>query len=208
VTVTPAPAPTPAPPKPSPAPEPTPAAAAPAPAPSGNRKPEPTGIVRLGDTKESTEWGQHAKWGVVENFNHGDHTKPKYSDKCEDCHHTNKNAKAEEVLKCLTCHKSTDNPDTASKGGGVNVEDAYHGVPDSQKAPKAGCIECHKRYRDKDPNSKAPIKSPCSGCHTEKAARLDPRLMRPRRDAWVTADLDALTAWMRSSRANTVALSK
>src|SRR5262249_58177128 len=101
-----APAPTPEPPKPSPAPEPapttTPAPAAAAPAPSGNRKPEPTGIVRLGDTKESTEWGQHAKWGVVENFNHGDHTKPKYSDKCEDCHHTNKNAKAKEVLRCLT----------------------------------------------------------------------------------------------------------
>src|SRR5215470_10517191 len=206
VTVTPAPAPTPAPPKPSPAPEPTPAAAAPAPAPSGNRKPEPTGIVRLGDTKESMEWGQHAKWGVVENFNHGDHTKPKYSDKCEDCHHTNKNAKAEEVLKCLTCHKGPDNPDTANKGGGVPVEDAYHGVPDSTKAPKAGCIECHKRYRDKDPNSKAPIKSPCSGCHTEKAARLDPRLIRPRRGDWITVEIAALTKLMRSPRANALAL--
>src|SRR5262249_51934524 len=59
--VPPAPAPPPDPPKPAPAPEPAPttapAPAAAAPAPSGNRKPEPTGIVRLGDTKESTEWG-------------------------------------------------------------------------------------------------------------------------------------------------------
>ena len=165
------------------------------------------GVIRLGDTKESDQWGQHPKWGVVENFNHGDHTKPKYSDKCEDCHHTNKNAKMEEVLKCISCHKGPDHPDTASKAGGVNVEDAYHGVPDSAKAPKAGCIECHKRYRDtKDPNTKAPVKSPCSGCHTEKAARLDPRLIRPRRGEWVTANIEALTQWMRSSRANTTAL--
>jgi hypothetical protein len=202
-TTTPAPtsAPTPTPPKPTPAPDPAPAAATTTPAASANRKPEPTGIVRLGDPKESSEWGQHAKWGVVENFNHGDHTKPKYSERCEDCHHTNKNAKVEEVLKCLTCHKGPDNPDTASKGGGVSVEDAYHGVPDSPKAPKAGCIECHKRYRDKDPSSKAPIKSPCSGCHTEKTARLDPRLMRPERDDWVKANLVALTGWLRNSRA-------
>jgi Outer membrane cytochrome MtrC/MtrF-like, domains II/IV len=206
--VTPAPAPTPAPPTPSPAPTPSPSTAAPAPTPAkpgGPVKPTPTGVIKLGDPKFSDQWGQHAKWGVVENFNHGDHTKPKYSDKCEDCHHTNKDSKVEEVLTCLSCHKGPDHPDTANKGGGVNVEDAYHGVPDSAKVPKAGCIECHKRYRDKDPNSKAPVKSPCSGCHTEKAARLDPRLMRPRRDDWVTANIAALARWMRSSRANSVA---
>jgi hypothetical protein len=203
-TTTPAPTSAPTPPKPTPAPEPTPTtppAAAAKPAASASRKPEPTGIVRLGDTKESTEWGQHAKWGVVENFNHGDHTKPKYSERCEDCHHTNKDARTEEVLKCLTCHKSPDNPDTASKGGGVSVEDAYHGVPDSSKAPKAGCVECHKRYRDKDPNSKAPIKSPCSGCHTEKTAQLNPRLTRPQRADWVQANIADLSLWAKRSSA-------
>src|SRR5215510_2591661 len=207
-TKSPTPAPEPTPPKPTPAPEPVMTTTAPAaPASSGAVKPTPMGVIRLGDTKESDQWGQHPKWGVVENFNHGDHTKPKYSDKCEDCHHTNKNGKMEEVLKCISCHKGPDHPDTASKAGGVNVEDAYHGVPDSAKAPKAGCIECHKRYRDtKDPNTKAPVKSPCSGCHTEKAARLDPRLIRPRRGEWVTANIEALTQWMRSSRANTTAL--
>src|SRR5262245_53352676 len=97
------PEPTPTPPTPTPPPAPTPS-----PAPSGARKPEPTGVVRLGDPKESDQWGQHSKWGVVENFNHGDHTKPKYSDKCEDCHHTNKDAKTEEVLKWLTCQQGTD----------------------------------------------------------------------------------------------------
>jgi len=198
-TTAPAPAPTPTPPTPTPAPTPAPAAATPAA--SGPVKPTPMGIIRLGDPKESDQWGQHAKWGVVENFDHGNHIKPKYSARCEDCHHTNKDSKVEEVLKCLTCHKGADHPDTANKGGGVNVEDAYHGVPDSAKAPKAGCIECHKRYRDeKDPNTKAPVKSPCSGCHTEKTARLDPRLLRPRRDDWVTANIAALTGWMRSSR--------
>jgi len=210
-TTTPASAPTPTPPTPTPAPEPaptkTPAPAATTPATSGAVKPTPMGIIRLGDPKESDQWGQHAKWGVVENFNHGDHTKPKYSARCEDCHHTNKDSKVEEVLKCLTCHKGADHPDTANKGGGVNVEDAYHGVPDSAKVPKAGCIECHKRYRDeKDPNTKAPVKSPCSGCHTEKAARLDPRLMRPRRSDWVTANIAAMAAWMRSSRVTAAAL--
>jgi hypothetical protein len=165
------------------------------------------GIIRLGDPKESDQWGQHPKWGVVENFNHGDHVKPKYSANCQDCHHTNKNAEVEPVQKCLDCHKGPDHPDTANKAGGVSVEDAYHGVPGSEKAPKAGCIECHKRYRDeKDPNTKAPVKSPCSGCHTEKSARLDPRLMRPRRDDWVTTNIAALTQWMRGSRATTTAL--
>src|SRR5262245_10869352 len=195
--------PTPTPPTPTPPPAPTPA-----PAPSGARKPEPTGVVRLGDPKESDQWGQHSKWGVVENFNHGDHTKPKYSDKCEDCHHTNKDAKVEEVLKCLTCHQGPDSPVTTDKGKGVSVENAYHNVPNSEKAPKAGCIECHKRYRDKNPDSKAPIKSPCSGCHTEKAARLDPRLTSPRRDDWVMTNIAALTKWMRSSRAPAMALTR
>jgi len=176
--------------------------------PAGNRKPEPTGIVRLGDTKESDQWGQHAKWGVVENFNHADHTKPKYSDKCEDCHHTNKDAKVEVVQKCLECHQGPDSPVTADKGKGVNVEDAYHGVADSEKVPKAGCIECHKRYKDKNPDSKAPVKSPCSGCHTEKLARLDPRLTRPQRDDWITNNIAALTKWMRSSRSPAMALTR
>jgi hypothetical protein len=199
------PEPAPTPPTPSPAPAPTPA-----PAPSGARKPEPTGVVRLGDPSSEfgDQWGQHAKWGVVTNFNHTDHTKPKYSDKCEDCHHTNKDSKVEVVLRCLTCHQGPDSPVTASKGGGVPVEDAYHGVPDSEKAPRAGCVECHKRYRDKNPDSKAPIKSPCSGCHTEKTARLDPRLTRPRRDDWVTGNIAALTKWMKSSRAPAMALIK
>jgi len=199
------PEPAPTPPTPSPAPAPTPA-----PAPSGARKPEPTGVVRLGDPSSEfgDQWGQHAKWGVVTNFNHTDHTKPKYSDKCEDCHHTNKDSKVEVVLRCLTCHQGPDSPVTASKGGGVPVEDAYHGVPDSEKAPRAGCVECHKRYRDKNPDSKAPIKSPCSGCHTEKTARLDPRPTRPRRDDWVTGNIAALTKWMKSSRAPAMALIK
>jgi len=195
-------APPPAPPTPAPAPT---------PAPTGAVKPAPTGIIIMGDPKVSDQWGQHSKWGIVENFNHGDHTKPKYSANCKECHHTNQkdNADGEVVQRCLDCHQSPDSPVTANKGGGVSCEDAYHGVPDSEKVPKAGCIECHKRYRDeKDPNSKAPVKSPCSGCHTEKTARLDPRFTRPRRDDWVTNNIAALTKWMRSSRAPAMALTR
>jgi decaheme cytochrome c component MtrC/MtrF-like protein/class III cytochrome C family protein len=198
------------------APPPTPPTPTPpsnsAPAPSGAVKPAPTGVILLGETSRNPfgdQWGQHAKWGVVSNFNHGDHTKPKYSANCKECHHTNEkpNAEGEVVLACLNCHQSADSPVTANKGGGVNAEDAYHGVPDSEKVPKAGCIECHKRYRDeKDPNTKAPVKSPCSGCHAEKAASLDPRFTRPRRDDWVTTNIFALTRWMRSSRAPATAL--
>ncbi len=200
------PAPTPEPPKPTPAPEPAKTTPSAAPPPSGAVKPAPTGIIRLGDPKDSDQWGQHPKWGVVENFNHGTHIQPKYSEKCEDCHHTNKDSRNEVVQKCIECHKGPDHPDTASKANGVPVEDAYHGVPDSAKVPKAGCIECHKRYRDeKDPNTKAPVKSPCSGCHTEKTAMIKPGLMRLRSDDWVMTNIAALTRWMRSSRATMMA---
>lgn len=183
----------------------------PDPAFAGPRKPDPTGIVNLGETSRQPfgdQWGQHAKWGVVANFNHKDHTQPKYSDKCEDCHHTNKDAKNEVVVACLHCHQSSDNPITAKRGGGVSVEDAYHGVPDSDKAPRAGCVECHARYKDKHPDSKAPIKSPCSGCHTEKTARLDPRMTRPRRGDWVTANVNGLSSWIKSSHAPAIAMSR
>jgi protein-arginine kinase activator protein McsA len=159
------------------------------------------GIIRLGDPKESPHWGQHGKWGVVENFHHGNHTKPTYSARCEDCHHTNKDAKVEAVLKCVSCHKEPGHPDTDSKGGGVNVEDAYHGISGSTNTKiKAGCIECHKTYRDeKNPETKAPIK-PCAACHTEKQAMLDPRKLRPQRREWVAESLIALGQWLNNSR--------
>ncbi len=197
VATAPAPAPTPTPPKPSPAPTPVPATApattpAPTTAAPASKQPVPMGIVRLGDPKESPHWGQHNKWGVVENFNHGTHTKPPYSERCEDCHHTNKDARVEAVLKCVTCHKEADHPDTSKKGDGIDVEQAYHGVKDSQnKANKAGCIECHKSYREKKPDTQAPI-SPCAACHTEKQARLDLRRIWLRYGDWFSADVAEL----------------
>ncbi|HMV46611.1 MAG TPA: cytochrome c3 family protein, partial [Blastocatellia bacterium] len=185
----------PAPPKPSPAPTPAPTQQA-APS-SGASKTGPTGIVRLGDTKESPHWGQHNKWGVVENFNHGTHIQPKYSESCQDCHHTNKDARIEEVAKCISCHKESGHPDTDKKGGGVDVKDAYHGVPDGKH--KAGCIECHKTYRDtKNSDTKAPIKD-CIGCHLEKQARLDPRYSTPRHGARTKTEI-AMQQWTRDFR--------
>jgi hypothetical protein len=208
----PAPTPTPAPPKPSPAPEPAQTTTTPSPATAPTappatavaRQPVPMGIIRLGDPKESPHWGQHNKWGVVENFNHGTHIKPPYSERCEDCHHTNKDARVEAVLKCVTCHKEADHPDTSKKGGGIDVEQAYHGVKDSQsKSSKAGCIECHKRYRDeKKPDTQAPI-SPCAACHTEKQARFDLRQLRRERSGWVAESMVAFVEWLKDSRAKT-----
>jgi len=196
------PAPTPAPPKPSPAPTPVPTQpATSAPAAAGTSKPAPTGIIRLGDTKESPHWGQHNKWGVVENFNHGNHIKPAYSQRCEDCHHTNKDARVEAVLKCITCHKELGNADTDSKGGGVSVEDAYHGISGSSNTNnKAGCIECHKTFRDeKNADTKAPI-SPCSACHTEKQAFFDQRKFRQNRGDWSNKNEIAMRRWIYGFR--------
>jgi hypothetical protein len=215
-TAAPTPTPTP-PPKPAPAPAPatttqtqtapaTTPAAPPAPSTASGRQPVPMGIIRLGDPKESAHWGQHAKWGVVENFHHGNHTKPPYSASCQDCHHTNKDARVETVLKCVTCHKEIDHPDTASKGGEVDVKDAYHGIAGSRKN-KAGCIECHKIYRDeKKPDTRAPI-APCESCHTVKQAQLDlrrilPQRSGPQRSGWIAENMVALTRWIKDARAN------
>ena len=174
---TPTPTPTP---KPGPAPQPT----APQPQvtvvtpptpqpPAGGRQPLPT-KPRLGDPKESPAWGRHAKWGVVDVFDHTTHIKPTYAERCEVCHHTNKDAKVEAVPKCVSCHLEIGNAKNPKNKAGdeIDVELAYHGNPGNQ-SNNAGCIECHKRYREKRPESRAPVKTPCSGCHTEKQARLD-----------------------------------
>ncbi len=193
-------APTSAPPKPSPAPTPVPAQP---PVVAAAAKPAPSGIIRLGDPKESPHWGQHDKWGVVENFNHGNHIKPTYSQSCQDCHHTNKDARVEAVLKCISCHKETGHADTESKGGGVEVKDAYHGIAGSSNTKnKAGCIECHKTYRDeKNADTKAPIKE-CISCHTEKQAWLDPRKLNPARSTQAGESDLALRKWMSDFRAS------
>jgi class III cytochrome C family protein len=204
--------PTPAPPKPEPAPEPpkndvaaaAPAAAAPpaaAAAGGGKGKLSASGVAykafpgkgkaqvqpklpKLGDTKESPEWGLDEKWGVVENFDHEAHTQPKYSKSCEDCHHTSTDTRAEMALgmvpNCYFCHLATGKPDNAKNKNGdeVDVKIAYHGNPDNT-TNNAGCIECHRRYYDTNPDAekKAPT-STCAGCHAEKSAWFD-RNRRP-----------------------------
>jgi hypothetical protein len=190
---------TPAPPQPSPAPTPAPAQTQAAPSATAS-KTGPTGIVRLGDPKESPHWGQHNKWGVVENFNHGTHIKPKYSQSCQDCHHTNKDAQVEAVAKCISCHKEAGHADTDKKGGGVSVEDAYHGISGSSNTKnKAGCIECHKSYIEKNPDSAAPVK-PCAACHTEKQARLDPHKLNPGHGGRTGNNELAMRQWMHDFR--------
>jgi class III cytochrome C family protein len=203
--------PTPAPPKPEPAPEPpkndvaaaapaaaAPPAAAPAAAGKAGAKMSASGVPykafpgkgkaqvqpklpKLGDTKESNQWGLDEKWGVVENFDHEAHTQPKYSKNCEDCHHTSTDTRADMALgmvpNCYFCHLATGAPDNAKNKNGdeVDVKIAYHGNPDNT-TNNAGCIECHRRYYDANPNAeqKAPT-STCAGCHADKTAWFDPK---------------------------------
>jgi Class III cytochrome C family len=163
----------------SPRPEPAPTPVA------GTGKPQTMPkMPRLGDPKDNPHWGRSDKWGVVENFDHETHTTPKYSKKCEECHHTNKDASAEMALGmvplCTSCHKekgNAANPLNKEKEE-IDVEVAYHGNPNNQ-SNNAGCIECHKRYYDTnaDAERKAPT-SKCAGCHAEKEARLE-RWIRP-----------------------------
>jgi len=133
-------------------------------------QPLPTTLL-LGDPKK-LKWAFER--GPVE-FDHTTHIKPTYAERCEVCHHTNKDARQETVQKCTDCHLLKGLPNNAKNKAGdeVDTEIAYHGSPDNQ-SNNAGCIECHKRFRDKHPESKAPIKAPCSGCHLDKQSSLQP----------------------------------
>ncbi len=173
------PTPTPEPPKPTPAPTPAAASTAkPVASSTGGKAQMMPKMPRLGDKKDSPHWGLSDKWGVVENFDHETHITPKYSKRCEDCHHTNKDARAEMAIGlvplCVSCHKEKghpENPKNKAKDE-IDVELAYHGNPDNQ-SNNAGCIECHKRYYDTNPDAerKAPT-AKCAGCHAE-IARLE-----------------------------------
>jgi hypothetical protein len=158
------PAPKPEPPKETPAPSAAPAAK--------SAQPLPTKL-KLGDPNESKVWGQDAKWGVVE-FDHTTHIKPSYAERCEVCHHTSKDAKAETVPKCISCHLDNGNPKNPKSKGGeeVDVKLAYHGDPNNT-SNNAGCIVCHQRARDNKPDANAPTK--CAECHALKQAQWLPR---------------------------------
>lgn len=133
----------------------------------------PTGKVKLGDPAESPEWGQDPKWGIVENFDHSTHVKPEYAEKCESCHHTNKDLVAvsateanQGVPKCISCHFAPGNEKNPKNKAGdeITVEIAYHGNPDNL-TNNAGCIECHNRFNEKT-GKKSPTK--CAECHVRK----------------------------------------
>ncbi|MBO0720986.1 MAG: cytochrome c3 family protein, partial [Blastocatellia bacterium] len=147
-------------------------------------------LPKLGDKKDSPHWGLDEKWGVVENFDHETHITPKYSKSCEDCHHTEKDTRADMQLgmvpNCVYCHMETGNAENPKNKNGeeIDVKIGYHGNPDNQ-SNNAGCIECHRRYYDAHPDAeqKAPT-STCAGCHQEKTGSLD----RGRVPAWRTRD--------------------
>jgi Class III cytochrome C family len=199
--------PTPAPPKPEPAPTPAPAPAATtvaaAPTASAGGSVTVRGIVykvfpgkgmpqtepklpRLGDPKDNPHWGLDEQWGVVENFDHQNHTQPKYSKSCEECHHSNNDTRADMaagmVPNCVFCHKEKGHPENPknSNGDEIDVRWGYHGnetdTGGTGPAALAGCIQCHKRYYEANPDAErlAPT-SRCAGCHIEKTAWLDDR---------------------------------
>lgn len=139
------------------------------PAAATTRQPLPT-QMKLGDPKVSKEWGLDAKWGLVE-FDHTTHVKPSYAERCEVCHHTNKDARNEAVAKCTSCHLAVGNPKNPQSKGGeeVDVKLAYHGDPANEKN-NAGCIVCHQRTKETKPDANAPTK--CAECHELKNAGL------------------------------------
>ncbi|HZS48274.1 MAG TPA: cytochrome c3 family protein [Blastocatellia bacterium] len=121
----------------------------------------PKGVIVLGDPSVSPAFGHDKKWGPVKNFDHGKHSQASYASSCEQCHHTNKDAKSEPVKKCTECHKeegNDKNPSTKS-GDEANVQDAFHGNPNND-TNSAGCIECHKKMK-KGPTN-------CADCHEKK----------------------------------------
>jgi hypothetical protein len=201
-------------PKPEPAPTPPPATAAVAAAPvsaggtvtvrgivykafpgKGMPQVEPK-LPRLGDPKDNPYWGLDEQWGVVENFDHQNHTQPKYSKSCEECHHSNNDTKADMaagmVPNCVYCHREKGNPENPKNANGdeIDVRWGYHGnetdTGGTGPAALAGCIQCHKRYYEANPDAErlGPT-SKCAGCHIDKLAWLDDR----RRPAWRRFDM-------------------
>jgi hypothetical protein len=191
---TPAPTPAPAedkvavntPPKENPAPATAPATTAAAKPPAGGPEPLP-GKILLGDPKQMPkEWGEFGR-GPTE-FDHNSHLKPPYSKNCEECHHTNKDTRNEAVQKCWECHFQEG---FEAKGQSkVNLKDAYHGVEEpANKAINAGCIECHKRYYEANPDKeKTGPTTKCAGCHLEKTSNLQIR----QRNEWLIEQWTAL----------------
>src|SRR5207253_1245727 len=72
---------------------------------SGPSKTQPTKLLlgREGDGIFKVLEGSLDKPGS--GFNHAKHNQPDHEAKCESCHHTNTDAKAEGVLKCVACHR-------------------------------------------------------------------------------------------------------
>ena len=116
----------------------------------------------LGDPTTSDQWGLDDTWGISK-FTHQDHTE-KYKISCHLCHHTygkDNAALTENVDRCVKCHKAEGdekNPLNAA-GDELFVKNAFH-------IGETGCIECHKREAEKNPNSKAA--ATCAGCHEKK----------------------------------------
>jgi outer membrane biosynthesis protein TonB len=204
----PSPAATPEPPKPTPAPapespKPTPAPAA-APAASANTSgitpkktstPQPLpGKLLLGDpAKLPKDWSLTRE---ATGFDHTTHIQPTYARSCQECHHTNEDARTEVVEKCSDCHFPEG---MESKGRSkINMKDAYHGVPDSPSPINAGCIECHKRFYEKNPDKEqtGPT-TKCAACHNGQISNLDPS-RRPR-SRWLAEQWVAMMRWFSSA---------
>ena len=97
-------------------------------------------------------------------------------------------ARNESVEKCSDCHFPEG---LESKGKSkIDLKIAYHGNSDNS-TNNAGCIECHKRYYDKNPDKerKGPT-SKCAECHQEKQSLLAPP--RSPRTRWLAEQWVAL----------------
>ena len=112
---------------------------------------------------ETKAYKKHKK-GIVE-FSHKKHNE-EYKAGCGECHHNEKGEPLNDlkmgnnVDKCITCHKNTDEK---PKGKKLTKEEKlqYH-----HEAMHANCRVCHKAHNKKMKTKAAP--TACSKCHPKK----------------------------------------
>ncbi|MBC7357904.1 MAG: cytochrome c3 family protein [Desulfacinum sp.] len=113
-------------------------------------------------TLNSSLWPEHTK-GLVE-FTHKKHAE-EYGIACADCHHKYENGQnvwkeGDPVQKCEECHNEP------------TIQGEKKLPPDQQKlnlklAFHNNCIDCHKKLKKENKDSKAPVT--CAQCHPKEA---------------------------------------
>ena len=95
--------------------------------------------IRLGDTKDNDQWGQHSRWGVVAVFNHGNNGK--------ECHHKPEGERrwGSSAMECLDCPGALSR--SLWRGGGVLPKAASNATDATVIAGLQGAGQLDKQAR-------------------------------------------------------------